>query len=169
MPLFLGSSWLPLSQRLWGGAASWLLEETELVTAGDELLLQHLRETSREFPGSLEGQDTALWSCVGLSITLTQHGGRIVVRATAYVPKTGLSLSEEGCGGIPLLFLVSMQIHFPLSHMAAKPALPRRAPQAASVALAKIPAPASFWAAEKEVFAHAGSSMMPHHGFNVPA
>lgn len=78
MPVFLGSSWLPLSQRLWGrgGAASWPLEETGPVTAGDELLLQHLRQTSSEFPASSEGQGTALWSCVGLSITLTQHRGR---------------------------------------------------------------------------------------------
>lgn len=74
MPLFLASPWFLLSQSLWGRGGA--LEETGPVTAGDELLLQHLRQTSREFPGSLEGQDTALWSCVGLSITLTQHGGR---------------------------------------------------------------------------------------------
>lgn len=93
MPLFLGSSWLLLSQSLWGrgGAASWPLEETGPVTAGDELLPQPLRQTSREFPASLEGQDAAVWSCVGLSITLTQHGGRDWSDATAYVPKTSLS------------------------------------------------------------------------------
>lgn len=49
--MFLGSSWL------WsrGGAASWPLQETGPVTAGDDVLLQYLRQRSREFLASLEG------------------------------------------------------------------------------------------------------------------
>lgn len=69
--------------------------------------------------------------------------------ATVYVPKIGLSLSDGGCGGIPLLFLVSRQIHFPLSHMAAKPALPHRAPQAASVAFSQNPCTSIFLGCRK--------------------
>lgn len=67
MLVFLRSSWLPLSQRLWGrgGAARWPLEETGPDAAGDELLLQHLRQTSWEFPATLEEQDPALWTCDG--------------------------------------------------------------------------------------------------------
>lgn len=42
-----------------------------------------------------------------------------------------------------------MQIHFPLGHVAAEPALPCRAPQAASVTFSQMPAPATSWGAEK--------------------
>jgi len=78
-------------------------------------------------------------SLAGLSITLTQPGRggeETVVMATASylradAPQTGLS--PWGCGGIPLLSLVSAEVcgALHLGHVATEPALPRSAPQAA--------------------------------------
>lgn len=56
-------------------------------------LLQHLRQRSREFLASLEGLCRLEGGAAGLVSLSSWHsmGGGIVVMATAYVPRTGLS------------------------------------------------------------------------------